>query len=279
MNHTKAFFFDALREVYPLHEVHAMFQLVLEQVCNVSRTSVLLNPDMELSPQQNTEIQLIVERLKHMEPLQYVLGQTEFYGLTFEVNPSVLIPRGETEELVDMIIQKHKGQALKILDIGTGSGCIAVSLQKKLPLSNVFACDISDEALKVAEKNAKRNHVEVLFFNQDILSTNNLPGAPFDIIVSNPPYVTLSEKDQMQNNVLNYEPHSALFVPDNDPLLFYRAIGRHASTALCPGGFLYFEVNQYYAQQTLQMLETLGMDATLHTDIHNNYRIIRALIK
>lgn len=226
----------------------------------ISRIQIALNSEKEISKETVQNFQSALVRLKNHEPIQYIIGETEFYGLPFKVNKHTLIPRPETEELVEWILCEFSNQQSTIknqqfLDIGTGSGCIAISLAKNLPNSKICALDISEEALKIARENAEMNKVEVNFFQTDILKTKTLP-KKFNIIVSNPPYVRELEKKWMQQNVLNYEPDSALFVTDNDPLLFYRAISKLAKQHLQPNGNLFFEINEYLANELTELLKS-----------------------
>jgi release factor glutamine methyltransferase len=220
-----------------------------------------------------------LEQLKKEIPIQYILGVTHFYGLEFEVNSAVLIPRPETEELVDWIVQKSKiknqKSKIKILDIGTGSGCIAIALAKNLPNAQVFALDVSEKALATAKKNAEKNQVQLSFIHQSILETEDL-AQEFDIIVSNPPYVRELEKHEIKNNVLDNEPHLALFVEDNDALIFYRKIAQLAQKNLKSEGQLYFEINQYLGKETLNLLLEMGFkNCELRQDIYGNDRMIQ----
>jgi release factor glutamine methyltransferase len=219
-----------------------------------------------------------ITRLKNYEPIQYIIGDTEFYGLVFKVNPSVLIPRPETEELVDWIIKDcEDDKKINILDIGTGSGCIAISLAKNLPNAKVFALDVSNEALKTANQNAINNGVEVEFIEADILSYNSLD-IQFDLIVSNPPYVRELEKQMMSANVLDHEPHLALFVEDDDALLFYRKITDVAADILKPNGQLFFEINESLGESTKQLLDNSNYkNIELKKDIFEKDRMIKAV--
>jgi release factor glutamine methyltransferase len=223
-----------------------------------------------------------LEQLKKEIPIQYILRTTHFYGLELEVNSNVLIPRPETEELVDWIIESQQltfgDKKVRILDIGTGSGCIAISLAKNLPNAEVFALDVSDKALATAKSNAELNQVTIQFIHQSILEIDDL-GQQFDLIVSNPPYVRHLEKLEIKKNVLDNEPHLALFVEDNDALIFYRKIAQLAKKNLCPNGQLYFEINQYLGQETLDLLQEMGFkDITLRKDIYGNDRMIQCTI-
>jgi release factor glutamine methyltransferase len=224
-----------------------------------------------------------LEQLKLEIPIQYLLGKTSFYGLDFEVDSSVLIPRPETEELVEWILEsqksKVKSQKLRILDIGTGSGCIAISLAKNISEAQVFAIDVSEKALATAKKNAEKNKVELTLIAQNILRTDDL-GQQFDIIVSNPPYVRNLEKQEIKKNVLDNEPHLALFVEDGDALMFYRKIAGLAQKNLAPNGQLFFEINQYLAKETLALLTEMGFkNIELRKDIYGNDRMIKATVQ
>jgi release factor glutamine methyltransferase len=273
---------EQLRDYYPDSEIKSFSYLILESVCKLDKSSILRSKDKQLSSNEYARIQEIIEELKKYRPIQYILGETEFYGLKFTVNENVLIPRPETEELVEWIIKEEKsnlGKICNILDIGTGSGCIAVTLAKYLPEAEVFALDISQEALDVARQNAINNQASVHFFQHDIL--NNEPFAfpfsnlTFDCIVSNPPYIKLKEKTSMAKNVLNYEPHQALFVPDDNPLLFYDKIADYALNHLNKEGSLYFETNSFYGQAATKILGDRNFSSVkLLKDISGNDRII-----
>ncbi len=273
----KTIFKEALASVYDEKEVESFFFLLLEHFHQIKRIDLALHPEMEMNDEQVFRWENIISELKKEKPIQYLLGETEFYGLRFLVNPSVLIPRPETEELVELIITDSKIKRLKdlkILDIGTGSGCIAISLAKNLENANVFALDVSDEALATAKKNAVINEVNVTFIQKNILETADLE-QQFDIIVSNPPYVRMLEKAEIKTNVLDYEPHLALFVEDDDALLFYRKIAQLAKKNLTENGRLYFEINQYLGKETVGLLDDLGFkNIKLHKDIYDNDRMI-----
>ncbi|GHT08548.1 release factor glutamine methyltransferase [Bacteroidia bacterium] len=247
---------------------------------------MLRDKDTQLSANEVAEIEKIVGELKKNRPIQYILGETEFYGLKLAVDENVLIPRPETEELVDLILQgrKERGAGSRILDIATGSGCIAIALAKKMPDAAVYALDISEKALEVARQNAATNHVNVHFFQQDVLSsapyTPHLTPCSFDTIVSNPPYIPLSEKGDMHANVLDYEPHEALFVPENEPLLFYERIADISRNLFCPYGQLFFEINARFGEEIVQMLCEKGYsDIQIIQDISKQNRFIQALWK
>lgn len=261
---------------YPDNEISGLVRLLIEHVTKSSMPALLSDKNTKITSEEVLKIDKIVERLQRFEPIQYILGETEFYGLPFTVNQDVLIPRPETEELVELILNENKESKPRILDIGTGSGCIAVSLQKHIHESSVTAWDISEKALAVAALNSKSNSVNVTFNQVDILSdypTNH----SFDIIVSNPPYVLDSEKTDMHANVLEYEPHTALFVADNNPLLFYNRIADVAIQLLTDGGKLYFEINRAKGQETIKMLENKKFsEIRLIKDISGNDRMVRA---
>lgn len=280
LNDYKYIFKEELESIYDEHEVDSMFNLALGHLHGMKRIDLALDPKKTLDFWHLRKWKKLVSDLKKEKPIQYIFGETEFYGLRFLVNENTLIPRGETEELVEWVIDdegegiRDKGKA-SILDIGTGSGCIAISLSKNLPDAEVFAIDVSEKALATAKKNAKINKAEVQFILKNILETEDLE-QQFDVIVSNPPYVRNLEKAEIKPNVLEYEPHLALFVDDTDALLFYRKIGQLARKNLSPGGKLYFEINQYLGKETVQLLEDLGFkNVELKEDIFGNDRMIR----
>jgi release factor glutamine methyltransferase len=274
----KIYFIESLLPFYDEMEAESFFYLILEHKHQLRRIDLALDADKEFSEKDISNWNVILEKLKIQIPIQYILGTTHFYGLEFTVDKNVLIPRPETEELVDWIVKLNsklsKKQNLKILDIGTGSGCIAISLAKNIANSEVFAVDISETALAVAQENAKRNKVNVTFLNKNILETTHLD-QKFDIIVSNPPYVRNIEKAEIKPNVLDNEPHLALFVSDNDPLIFYKKIAVLAAANLNPNGQLFFEINQYLGKETQELLETIGLkNIQLRKDIYGNDRMI-----
>lgn len=290
IKHYRDQFIQELTPLYDAGEAESFFYLILEAKHQLKRVDLALQPDLVFSKAELETWNLILEQLKKEIPVQYLLGTTHFYGLEFEVNSNVLIPRPETEELVDWIIQSRNfgtkfnpevsGQSskFKILDIGTGSGCIAISLAKNLPNAVVSALDVSDKALATAQKNAELNQVAIQFIHQSILEIEDL-GQQFDLIVSNPPYVRHLEKHEIKKNVLDNEPHLALFVEDNDALIFYRKIAQLAQKNLNPQGQLYFEINQYLGQETLDLLQEMGFkDITLRKDIYGNDRMIQCAI-
>jgi release factor glutamine methyltransferase len=274
----KSHFIKALLPFYDEMEAESFFLLLLENKHQLRRIDLALDVDKEFSETDISNWNAILEKLKIQIPIQYIIGATHFYGLEFIVDGNVLIPRPETEELVDWIVKLNsklsKTKALKILDIGTGSGCIAISLAKNIPNSEVFAIDVSEKALAVAEKNAILNKVPVTFLHKNILETNDL-SRKFDIIVSNPPYVRNLEKAEIKPNVLENEPHLALFVSDNDPLIFYKKIAELAAANLNPNGQLFFEINQYLGKETQELLESIGLkNIELRKDIYGNDRMI-----
>lgn len=241
-------------------ESHYMVRVLMEEYFGIDRVKIVLEPDLILTVEQMDKVDKSIAMLMDNVPLQYVIGEMEFFELRFKVAPGVLIPRPETEEMVGLICRQFVRDAgLSILDIGTGSGCIAVSLASWFPNATVTAIDISDEALKTAKANAKSNNVNINLLKCDILS-ESLPTGKFNLIVSNPPYVCEREKASMQPNVIDHEPHEALFVPDDDPLLFYRHIAAHAFGALNHGGQLWFEINEAYSTETQQCCRQSGFD-------------------
>ena len=283
---TEKIYTDNLSLVYDKREAASLAWLSISHVCKIERAEYLNLKDTEVPTDKNESLLKILEELKTGKPLQYVIGETEFYGLTFKVNPSVLIPRPETEELVEWILSdlrkpKTSIEGLKIIDIGTGSGCIPISLKKNLPEAQLFALDISPEALDVSTQNAALNQTMVNFIQADILNLLNkqLTAEKFGIIVSNPPYVTDAEKEQMLPNVLQHEPHIALFVPDNDPLIFYKAIADFAIKHLDTNGSLYLEINENLGEETVQLLKQKGFKKIeLRQDLSGKDRMIRSQI-
>lgn len=285
----KELFFNELTAVFDKIEAESIFYILLEEIHNMKRIDLALAPDFELNTDQINQWNFYIKELQLHKPIQYILGKTEFFGLPFLVNEQTLIPRQETEELVEWIL-KGESQTTKesntqlptsrILDIGTGTGCIAISLAKNLENSEVFALDVSENALEIAKKNAQENHVKVQFIQQNILEVTNpisnfqLP-ISIDIIVSNPPYVRHLEKEEIKPNVLEYEPHLALFVPNDDALLFYKKIAEIAKEILVPNGQLFFEINQYLGKETVVLLQNLGFkNIELKKDLYGNDRMI-----
>lgn len=274
----KVEFIDALSDLYPSQEVLSFFTILAEKHLDLSRLEVALKPNHSVSLTVSKKIKNAIQRLRKFEPIQYIVNEVEFYNLKFYVNRNVFIPRPETEELVFWIVDRHKNRDSKlrrILDIGTGSGCIAISLAFNLPDCKVSAFDISSEALDVARKNAIINNVNVDFFKEDVLNCKKLP-KKYDIIVSNPPYIIENEKNKMQSNVLKYEPDIALFVNNDDPLLFYRKIAQLGQKHLISEGSIYFEINEYLGSELLILLKTEGYkEITLHKDIFGKYRMVK----
>jgi len=275
-----------LAQIYIEGEAKAIARMTYEERFGLTLSDIYLGKDTQLSADDQTELEEIVKRLLQDEPIQYVLGHTNFCGRTFLVNKHVLIPRPETEELCQwkpLLLPSPEGKGAAILDIGTGSGCIAITLAAMYPEAQVYGWDISADALAVARENAKRHNVHVSFEQVDVL---NLPSPlPFgggreealSLIISNPPYICNKERETMEANVLEYEPHTALFVSDDDPLLFYRAIAKFGQTALKEGGWLYFEINPLYAQDICDMLSVMSYhDIEIKEDQYGKQRMIRA---
>jgi release factor glutamine methyltransferase len=268
---------ESLKAYYPENEISGFIRIIIEYISHKPYPQAYAD-HLIFSCETNVQIESILERLKRYEPIQYIFGQTEFFGLPFSVNSDTLIPRPETEELVELIINENNKSGLKILDIGTGSGAIAIALAKHLNKADVFAWDFSQRALDMAKHNAERNNVQVEFNKVDVL--DDYPkDIMYDIIVSNPPYVLESEKNVMEQNVLAYEPHSALFVPDADALLFYNRIADIALDALRPGGKLYFEINQVKGDETMEVLRKKGFkEVVLFKDLSKNDRMVRGVL-
>lgn len=275
----KTYFYKELSEVYPETEISAFWTLVVEKYLGLDRLNAALYPEKEITNTVHIALKKVVARLQQNEPIQYILGETIFFGLPFYVNPAVLIPRPETEELVNWILTDielaKERKAAHILDIGTGSGVIAISLAVNLPGALIDAIDISAAAIQTAVKNANLNKVQVNFMEQDILSCDKLT-KQYDVIVSNPPYVRNSEKKQMQANVLNHEPQTALYVTDENPLLFYKKIGELAYKNLLDNGLLYVEINEFLATETAELFEEIGFKTTeVKKDIFGRNRMIK----
>ena len=286
----RAHFNESLKHLYPTSEIDSFFFIILEEYMGFKRIDIVLKSDFNIDQKSLNLMQIATKQLEQEIPIQYIIGKTEFFGLPFNINKEVLIPRPETEELVERVIKEvsliktyktdsnetTNEKQLKILDIGTGSGCIAISLKKEIPSSKISAIDVSNEALRVAKKNALLNKVDINFIHLDILKTNNLDKL-YDVIVSNPPYVRELEKKEMKNNVLNNEPHLALFVDNKNPLLFYNKIAELAKNFLTKNGQLHFEINQYLGKETVILLAEKGFkNIQLKKDIFGNDRIISA---
>jgi release factor glutamine methyltransferase len=271
----RTYFLEKLTPLYDAIEAESLFYIALLELKGWKRVDLALQPDAELTSLEIENWKDVLNQLAYHKPIQYIFNKANFYGLEFEVNESTLIPRPETEELVEWILKEYEFKgSIKILDIGTGSGCIAVSLAKNLSYAHVFAIDVSGDALAIAEKNALNNNVNVTFWQKDILAADTLPEV-FDVIVSNPPYVRNLEKAEINKNVLEYEPHLALFVDDNDALVFYRKIAALAKQWLTPNGKLYFEINQYLNSEMTAMLEQMQFkNIVLKKDIYGNNRMM-----
>jgi len=292
----KLYFSDTLSEIYPQTEIDSFFFILIEELLGLQRIDTVLKPDFIIENEILNNLKNIISRLKKEEPIQYILGKTAFYGLPFLVDKNTLIPRPETEELVEWILKeiqelriKIQKESLSILDIGTGTGCIPISLAKNLKNETISAIDVSSNALKIAKQNASLNNVTIDFFELDILQAENLnklsvsaqskthSNNKYDIIISNPPYVRELEKVEIKNNVLNNEPHLALFVDNENPLIFYKKIADLAKKHLTKKGLLFFEINQYLSSETVTMLkEKEFTNIELKKDLFGNDRMIQA---
>ncbi|MBC8486054.1 MAG: peptide chain release factor N(5)-glutamine methyltransferase [Bacteroidetes bacterium] len=260
---------------YNEKEADVFIFTLFQEFASITKADLIVNPEKTISESKLLKIHFAVKELKNYKPIQYITCKAEFYGMSFSVTPDVLIPRPETEELIEWVIKENKsGKGLKILDIGTGSGCIAIVLKKYMPAMEVYGIDVSAQALQIAQINADMNNADVIFKEVDIFNSGNLPD--FDIIVSNPPYVRKSERKQMQRNVLDYEPERALFVEDKNALIFYNAIADFARTHLKENGKLYCEINQYLAKETKNLFQHNGFrNIRLNKDMKRNFRMIR----
>lgn len=274
-------FISKLSTIYNESEAESIARIVLEDAAGISNLSRLSGINPEIRDENIPVLNAILIRLMNHEPLQYILGEQFFFGMKFKVNPSVLIPRRETEELVQWIVKEH-GRDLypNILDIGTGSGCIPIALKKNIPSAQVFATDISEKAINTAKENAVAAGAEIEFAVSDILTLENPFHQPFDIIVSNPPYITVEEKDSMMKNVTEYEPHVALFVPENNsPLIFYEKIFQFALENLNNKGLLYFEINESFGNEVADLYRKFGFQQVmLRKDMQGKDRMIRGLL-
>jgi len=268
---------NELNEIYPNEEIEGFIKLIFSHIKNYTLTDIVLKKEEPLQADELRAIEEIVGRLKKYEPIQYIIGTTEFQGLTLKVNHSVLIPRSETEELIEWITSTENNPK-KILDIGTGSGCIALSLKKAFPGAKVWGYDISEGAIAVAIENSISNHIKVNFLKADILNWKSEQiSEKYDLVVSNPPYVTQKERFVMQQNVTRYEPHLALFVPDADPLLYYSAIADFCLVGLIPGGNLYVEINENFGDQVVELFHFKGFtDILLKKDLQGKNRMVKA---
>ncbi|MBP3738530.1 MAG: peptide chain release factor N(5)-glutamine methyltransferase [Muribaculaceae bacterium] len=271
-------FRQRLGHVLPAGEIDAMMRVIMEEVMHYSPVDVVIRADDELPEFFPSRLDNIMSRLERHEPLQYILGSALFHGHRFRVTPATLIPRPETEQLVDLIIDEcGQREDLRVMDLGTGSGCIAISLARALKFAQVTGVDISNDALQVARDNATALKVRVHWLEADMLEMPSMPAQSQDIVVSNPPYITLSEQAAMERNVLDYEPRQALFVPDDDPLRFYRAIASIAAAVLTPGGRLYVEINRRFGQETAALFEQQGFaDTRVLKDSFGNDRFVTA---
>ena len=266
------YYCEQLCSIYDRDEANAMILILLEHYFDIDRVKMALEPQLRLSESEMLTFHFAVKDLLKNKPIQYIIGETEFCDFKFKVNENVLIPRPETSELVHFIVNGQQSTAnsqRSILDIGTGSGCIAISLAKLLPQNKVFALDISEKALEVAKENAINNEADITFIHDDILSLKNKIDTKFDIIVSNPPYVRELEKAEMRDNVLNWEPHNALFVSDNDPLIFYRKILEFAKTHLNENGEVWFEINEYLGKEMTELCNEMGFS---QVEVFNDFR-------
>ena len=271
-------FYKSLLKLYPNSEIDTFFYWIVEDALELKRIDVSLNPDFQISQKDFEAIEKQLKRLEQNEPIQHILGYTEFYGLRIKVNKHVLIPRPETEELVDWVVSDHKNKRPKnIIDIGTGSACMAIAVKIALPDCKLSALDVSEKALDVAKENASEHKADLNFIKQDILKSDKLP-EDTDVIISNPPYVKYDEKGRMRDNVLNYEPHVALFVKDNDALIFYRKICELAIKA-SQNVTIYFEINQYLANDLKMMLKDFNIQTyEFRQDFRGNDRMLKLLI-
>jgi release factor glutamine methyltransferase len=269
---------DSLCKLYPVYEAKSITEYLLGYVFKMNNLDMHKNAYKIISTDQYENICELLNQLLQSKPVQYITGEAYFYGLKLKVNSDVLIPRKETEELVNWIINDNKeNNNISILDIGTGSGCIAVTVAKYIPCSQVFAMDVSEKAIEIAKINSKQNNVNINFIKADILKEDMIFDSTFDIIVSNPPYVTLSEKKYMMPNVLNYEPYCALFVPDNEPLIFYRKIISLSQKILNKNGMIYFEINERFGQDIIELLKDNSfINITLRKDFQGKDRMIKA---
>lgn len=265
-----------LADLYPETEMQGFIRIIFENVLALNYTDIILQKDKKIDDESFESIKQIVDRLKTHEPIQYILGETEFYDLTLNVNPAVLIPRPETEELVHWVLNSNVSSESRIIDIGTGSGCIPLAFKKGLPNANVFGVDISEGALRTAAENAARNNLEIEFIHADILKWKKYSWMNYDIIVSNPPYVRNCEKKLMEKNVLAYEPDGALFVEDNNPLIFYKTIAEFAQANLNENGWLFYEINEYLGEEMIKLVNGLGFrEIELRTDLNGKDRMLK----
>ncbi len=279
MKQVRTYIRDSLQGIYAPGEISALTRIICRDLLNVDEVSLYLDKDINLSDTMQRILDDTMSRLRRYEPIQYICGSMEFLGRSFRVTPAVLIPRPETEELVERIL-KENPPAGRLLDVGTGSGCIAVSLAAQWPQTEVYAWDISTEALRVAAENATRQQANVSFSLQDVFDPAVASPASLDILVSNSPYIAESEKSGMEPNVLGWEPSQALFVPDTDPLRFYRRIAEIGRSLLVAGGKVYVEINQAYGKETACLFESFGYHSIrILPDLSGNDRIVTAIWK
>jgi release factor glutamine methyltransferase len=280
MKETIQYIEEELSGLYPKIEIKSFIRLIIENVCNLDYTGMIIRQNTELSPDSKLKIKEIVEHLKESEPIQYILGEAHFMDLKLKITKPVFIPRPETEELAQWIIDSHKNKSPEILDIGTGSGCIALALERHIRMSRVSAVDISQDALNNARYNSSIHNLSVNFFNADIFQWENYKWDNYDIIVSNPPYVMEKEKNDIEVNILKYEPWIALFVPDDNPLIFYRTIAEFARNYLKKGGWIYFEINEKLGDELRLLLLRMGFgNIEIKRDISNKERMVRCCKK
>lgn len=273
---TKQEFYKKLASIYTSEEAKTLYYIILQHMLDAPLSLALVKEMEGLSAQHEKRFEEITKRLMTHEPIQYILGECEFRSEPWIVTPDVLIPRPETSELIDWICDDWAEKKGEAIDIGTGSGCIAISLKNSLPLINMHATDISDKALTIAKKNAERKNATISFVHDNILESHLTPQKEFDFIVSNPPYIMNKEKSDMEATVLNFEPHTALFVSDEDPLIFYREIAKFGKKYLKKGGYLYFEINALLGKECIKMLEEIGYsDILLKKDEYQKERMIR----
>lgn len=283
LKEVKSIFHTELDNIFGVQEVTSFFYLLMDHYLNLEKFVMALTPDLVITKDEASVLFQALGKLKLQVPVQHIIGETEFMDLKFKVSPKVLVPRPETEDLIRWILEDHSKdnkESLQILDIGTGSGCIAVSLAKHLANAKVSALDISGEALEIALLNAAKNGVNIHFQEVDILKDSALEivESTFDIIASNPPYVRVLEKSKMRANVLEHEPEIALFVPDQDPLVFYRAIANFALKKLTHNGRLYVEINQYLGKEMVELLSSVGFkNVELRQDIFGNDRMVKGV--
>lgn len=275
------YYLTELRTLYPQEELHTFVYMLFEAFLGWDKTQFLLHRDDTINQSDLLRFHWAAEDLKRHRPIQHIIGYTHFCGLRIDVSPDALVPRPETEEIVQRIICSGRPAPAAVLDLCTGSGCIAIALKHHFPAARVTALDLSPAALGLARRNAQQNHADINFVLADLLQPRQLDRlpSPFDLIVSNPPYVMEREREAMQPNVLDYDPPQALFVPDSDPLLFYRAIGHYAARSLAPGGRLVVEINQALAPETAQLLQAMGFDTSLTDDFRGHPRCLAATLR